>query len=51
MNNLDIRLATISDILDILPLMSQLGYLASPEELIMRFKNFINSKRIWHCRS
>ncbi|WP_395477346.1 GNAT family N-acetyltransferase [Rickettsia endosymbiont of Pantilius tunicatus] len=42
MNEINIRSATINDISSILPLMSQLGYPSSIEELTARFSNFIN---------
>lgn len=43
MSNINIRNATINDISAILPLMSQLGYPSSSEELAMRFKCFIDN--------
>ncbi|MFY9589608.1 GNAT family N-acetyltransferase [Rickettsia endosymbiont of Halotydeus destructor] len=39
----NIRPITIKDISNILPLMSQLGYSCSLEELTARFKSFINN--------
>ncbi|KJV80304.1 GNAT family N-acetyltransferase [Rickettsia hoogstraalii] len=43
MNNINIHKATLDNITNILPLMAQLGYSSSSEELTARFKNFINS--------
>ncbi|AFB28766.1 GNAT family N-acetyltransferase [Rickettsia rickettsii] len=42
MSSVNISLATPDNITNILPLMAQLGYPSSSEELIARFKNFIN---------
>ncbi|GFY55683.1 hypothetical protein TNIN_413871 [Trichonephila inaurata madagascariensis] len=43
MNNINIHKATLDNVTNILPLMAQLGYSSSSEELTARFKNFINS--------
>ncbi|MGI4752923.1 MAG: hypothetical protein ACRYE8_04280 [Janthinobacterium lividum] len=43
MNEINIRSPIINDISSILPLMSQLGYPSSLEELTTRFKKFINN--------
>lgn len=43
MNEINICSATINDISSILPLMSQLGYPSSLEELTTRLKKFINN--------
>ncbi len=42
MSSVNISLATPDNITNILPLIAQLGYPSSSEELIARFKNFIN---------
>nr|WP_253307436.1 GNAT family N-acetyltransferase [Rickettsia endosymbiont of Ceutorhynchus assimilis] len=44
MSNINIQLATISDVNGILPLMAQLGYPCSLNQLRDRFKNFINNE-------
>ncbi|XVN40881.1 MAG: GNAT family N-acetyltransferase [Rickettsia endosymbiont of Argas persicus] len=43
MNEINIRNASIDDISDILPLMSQLGYPSNNQKLTTRFKNFIDN--------
>ncbi|MEY4463769.1 MAG: hypothetical protein RLZZ81_740 [Pseudomonadota bacterium] len=43
MSGVNISLATLDNIPNILPLMSQLGYPSSLDDLTTRFKNFINN--------